>query len=293
MERNRTILVLGATGQQGGAVARHLLRAGWSVRGLTRTPGSMAAETFAAAGGEVVAGDMGDADSLDRAMQGAYGVFSVQPPAWLPSHEIDREEAQLGCRVVDAAVRAGVQHFIYCSVLAADGQASFRPSGKWAVEQYLRAAQVPWTIVRPAGFMDNYVAQAAALKSGVLADPTDPDLPVSLVATDDIGGIVAALFDEGETHFGATIDIAGDRLTVPQIARQLGASLGWQVAHQLVPVAALREASMLLAELVDWLNTHGYPTADREALRRLYPALQNFPTWLVNSGAARIRAASA
>ena len=291
MERDGTILVLGVTGQQGGAVARHLIRAGWQVRGLTRVPDSAAARAFAAAGGKLVAGDMGDAEVLDRAMQGVHGVFSVQPPTWQPSLEADREEAQLGRGVIDAAGRAGVGHFVYSSVLAADGQASFRPHGKWAVEQYLRGRSLPWTIVRPGGFMDNYVAQATSLKAGTLADPTAPDVPVSLVAADDIGGIVAALFGGRENHLNATIDLAGDKLTVPEIARSLSASLGWEVAHQLVPLAALREHSTLLAELVDWLNTHGYPVADREALRRLYPGLQDFRTWLSTSGAARIHAA--
>lgn len=219
-------------------------------------------------------------------------MFSVQPPTWLPSHEIDRREAQLGRGVIDAAIRARVGHFIYSSVLAADGQASFRPLGKWAVEQHLRASELPWTIVRPGSFMDNYVAQAASLKTGALVDPTAPDVPVSLIAADDIGGIVAALFNKAGEHFNATIDLAGDQLTVPEIARQLSAALGWEIAHQPVPLAALRENGGLLAELVEWLNLHGYPEADREALRRLYPGLQDFQTWLTKSGAARIHAAA-
>ncbi len=287
-----TVLVLGATGQQGGAVARHLLRDGVQVRGLTRTPDSAVARALAAAGGEIVAGDMSDADALNRAMRGVNGVFSVQPPTWLPSHEIDREEERIGRSIVDAAARAGGAHFIYASVLAADGQASFRPHGKWAIEQHLRASAMPWTIIRPGGFMDNYVAQAAALRAGALHDPTAPYVPVSLIAVDDIGGIVASLFGAGSGSFGRTIDLSGDRLTVPEIALALQTALGWPVVHQQVPVSALRRNSAMLGDLVEWLNLNGYPEADGAALRALYPGLQDFRTWLADGGAARIHAAA-
>lgn len=81
----KTILVLGATGRQGGAAAARLLADGWRVRALTRNPDGPAAQALAKAGAELVRGDMGERASLDAAMQGVYGVFSVQPPDWNPS----------------------------------------------------------------------------------------------------------------------------------------------------------------------------------------------------------------
>ena len=82
----RTVLVTGATGNQGGATARHLLGAGWQVRALVRDPGSSAAHALAQAGAHLVLGDMADRESLDRAAAGVHGVFSVQG---LPGYDAD------------------------------------------------------------------------------------------------------------------------------------------------------------------------------------------------------------
>ena len=103
------IVVTGATGRQGGAVARHLLAEGWRVRGVTRSPDSNNARGLAALGVEVVRADMADPDAMRDACAGTHGVFSVQNPM------ISGEEGELaqGRNVVDAATDAGVSHLVY------------------------------------------------------------------------------------------------------------------------------------------------------------------------------------
>ncbi len=122
----RLIVVTGATGKQGGAVIRHLSKqGGWKLRAVTRHPESEAARALAAQGIEVVQGDMANRADMDRALQGAYGVFSVQN-TWEAG--VDGEIAQ-GKNVADAAKAAGVQHFVYTSVGGAEratGHPAFR-----------------------------------------------------------------------------------------------------------------------------------------------------------------------
>jgi uncharacterized protein YbjT (DUF2867 family) len=108
---DRVVVVTGATGRQGGAVARHLLSDGWWVRALTRKPRGKPARRLAALGAEVIAADMAIPTTLDTAFRDAYGVFSVQNPMTAGLNgEIDQ-----GKNVADAAKRAGVQHLVYGS----------------------------------------------------------------------------------------------------------------------------------------------------------------------------------
>src|SRR5881392_3155793 len=115
------ILVTGATGQQGGAVARELLARKHTVRAMTRKPDSDAAKALARQGAEVVKGDLDDAESLRRALQGAWGVFAVQN-TWEAG--VEGEEAQ-GKRIAELARKAGVQHYVYTSVGSASRLTSF------------------------------------------------------------------------------------------------------------------------------------------------------------------------
>src|SRR5229473_822966 len=113
---DKTILVAGATGRQGGAVIRHLLPNGWKLRALTLNPDSHAAQGLVRQGVEVVQGDLEDPSSLDRASRGVYGIYSVQD-FWTVGA---KREVQQGKNLADAAKKAGVQHFVYSSVGGAE-----------------------------------------------------------------------------------------------------------------------------------------------------------------------------
>ena len=106
---DKTILVSGATGKQGGALLKYLLTDCWRIRGLTRNPRGRAAQELSKCGVEVVQGDMDDVESLKHAMRGAHGVYSVQD-FWTVGA---RREVQHGKNMADAARAAGVQHFLY------------------------------------------------------------------------------------------------------------------------------------------------------------------------------------
>ena len=141
----RLILVCGATGKQGGAVARSLLDRGFRVRGLTRDPQKPEAQALAEQGAEVVQGDMEDRSAMDRVLEGAHGVFSVQN-FWETGY--DREVKQ-GKTVADAAKATGVEHFVYSSVGSAHRQTGIPHfESKWEIEEHVRQIGLPYTILR-------------------------------------------------------------------------------------------------------------------------------------------------
>jgi uncharacterized protein YbjT (DUF2867 family) len=171
---DKPVLVTGATGRQGGAVLKHLLARGRPVRVLTRRPDSPAALALAARGVEIAAGDMDDRASLERAMRGVGGVYSVRD-FWSSGAE---REVRQGFNVADAAAATGVAHLVYSSVGGAE-----RNSGidhwetKWQIEQHIRGLGLPATMLRPAAFMENYYIPAVekALMKGRLVDPIRSD----------------------------------------------------------------------------------------------------------------------
>src|SRR5215217_4477598 len=215
---NKTIAVTGATGQQGGAVARKLLADGWNVRALTRDVNKPAAQALVAAGARLVAGDMDSRSELDAAFQGVYGVFSVQN-FWLPNVGYEGEIRQ-GKNVADAAKAAGVQHLVYSSVGSAHrgmGQKHFE--SKWIIEQYIQSLDIPYTILRPVLFMDNYNWSRAQILNGTfMGMGLRSEKGVQSVAVEDIGVFVALAFAHREEYVGKTIELAGDELTESQIA---------------------------------------------------------------------------
>ncbi len=283
MERTgRTILVTGATGQQGGAVARHLTNLGWQVRALTRQADKPASEALSQRGIGVAEGDLEDRASLDSALEGVYGVFSVQD-FW--EHGYDAEVLQ-GKNLADAAKAHGIQHLVYNSVGGADrdsGIAHFE--SKWEVEEHIRSLDIPHTIFRPVWFMDNFVGESFydSIRDGVFSMGLAPDVALQMIDVNDIGGLVALAFENPDTFLGEEVEIAGDELTGPQMATLFGEVMGHPVRYEHIPMDVLSSQSEENAAMFRWFNEHGYE-ADIPALREIYPPLATFAEWLRETG---------
>lgn len=289
----KTILVTGATGQQGGAVASHLLADGWPVRALVRDAAAPAAAKLAADGAELAVGTMDDPASLAAAMRGAYGVFSVQPA--------DEHDVRRGRAVADAALNAGVGHLVQSSVGGAESQARQAHLGKWEIEQHIRAVGVPATILRPAAFMEDLAGPYYGLPTGRLTLPYGPDVAVQLIAVDDIGAFAALVFAGPRHYLGRALEISGDALTPHQIADAIGEAarrpipcvpLTMTMGAEQVSLDVIRQHSSEAAATFDWANKEYYST-DLAALRRIHPALMDLRTWLAGAGAAKVDAALA
>lgn len=140
MKTDRTILITGATGNQGGAVASALKGTGFHLRGMTGKPDSERAAALARNGVEIVKGDLDDETTLRRALAGVWGVFSVQNSL---EAGVEREEAQ-GKRLATLAREAGVDHFVYTSVGSADKRTGVPHfENKWRIEETVRGLRSP------------------------------------------------------------------------------------------------------------------------------------------------------
>lgn len=282
---NRTIVVVGASGQQGGAVARRLRRDGWRVQALTRDPAKPAAQALSAAGIELVQGDLTDQESVTAALAGAYGLFSVQ--TWYGTESGIAEQTRLGLALADAARTAGVQHIVHSSVDGAE-RASGIPhfDNQWPVEQHIRVLDLPATILRPVFFMENFnLFFSQSVTHGVISLDLRPETRLQMIAVDDIGALAALAFADPTNWIGRTLAIAGDELTMPQTAEILSQELGYPIQYVDNPQIFAgddflsREFRMMFA----WYNQHGYQ-ADIAAVRRLHPRLMTLAAWLKATG---------
>ncbi|MER6530151.1 NmrA/HSCARG family protein [Streptomyces sp. NPDC001508] len=289
------VLVTGATGRQGGATARALLAAGVPVRALVRDPATDRAKAVEALGAELVAGDLDDRGSVVRAAEGARAVFSVQMPD-LNGRGFEGEFAQ-AVHLIEGALAAGVPQFVHTSVSGA-GQHTQSPGwaeGRWAamepyystkagIQDRVRTAGFAhWTLIKPGFFMENFLPGEAFLfprgVEGGLVSLLKPGTWLSLVAVDDIGEAAAAAVAAPERFHGVELELAGDYLTMNDIARTLSRVLGTELT---APDMTLEEATAAGMPAMgtghDRLNETGQP-ARPEYARALGIPLTGFEEW--------------
>ena len=286
---NRPILVFGATGQQGGSVATALLRAGRPVRAFVRDPSSAKATALREAGAELVRGDLSDEGSIREALKGTYGVFSVQPSSGQGAlyGVSDDDEVRYGTNVAALAAESGVEHFVYSSSNAVGGG----PTGmghfdsKARIEEYVRALPIATTIVRPASFMEMLTMPGFGLDEGRFVYFMNPGQQVQVLAVDDIGRIVAAIFADPERFEGVTMEIASDGITGDDLSEAFGDAAGRPIQYLRFPDSVLADNPFLggLSRLVDDGRLAG--KADLGELGRIAPPLTTFRAWLAGPGA--------
>ncbi|TJZ57360.1 NmrA/HSCARG family protein [Streptomyces piniterrae] len=274
-----TVAVTGATGAQGGATARALLAAGHRVRALTRRPDSPAADDLRRLGADVRHADFDDAASLDAALAGADSLFAVTTPFGTDT----AAETRQGTALVDAATAARLGHIVFTSAAHADrGTGVPHYESKHLVERHLRASGVPWTVIAPAAFMDNYTGgwTLDGLRDGTFGWPMPDDRPFALIPAVDIGAFAALVLQRGDEFTGRRIDIASDERTPGQIAEALTAAVGRPIAHKEVPLAHVRTRSTDLAAMFEYFTTCGLDV-DVAGLRRDYPEVgwHSFTDW--------------
>ncbi|MGO4293628.1 NmrA family NAD(P)-binding protein [Chitinophaga sp. RAB17] len=290
MNQDKTIIVTGATGQVGSATVMQLLKKGFTVKALVRDAATTKAQTLAQEGAVLVTGDMNDAAALKVAFEGAYGVVSIQPQRisenvatpGAPAGFTDDDQVRYAQLVVDAAVANQVAHVIYCSVAGVDVPGLRIFDMKRRGEEYLRASGLPFTMLRPYNFMENYFGgwgDWAREGNGQLPSPIAPHVKEHLVATTDIGAFAAIAFAQPQHFIGQSIELAGDAQTVAATAACMARLSGKEINYVNIPAAALQQIDGRLAEAVEWLNSADL-RVNIPALRQWHPGLLTFEAWL-------------
>lgn len=280
------VLVIGATGQQGGAAARELLARGWTVHALVRDPDSPAADALRRAGARLVTGDLDDLESLRAAMSGVHGVFLVLTMMTGPTVTAAgvAAEERRGKAVADIAAAAGVGHFVYSSVAGADQRTGIpHLESKGRIEAYIRALGLPSTMLRPVFFMENFTTHVGpALVDGelVVRLALRPRTDLQLISTRDIGVFAAIAFERPEEFLGRQLVIGGDRVPAAVVAEAFGKARGVPARFEQTPIAQLRAFDEEVAKMFAWLDAGGVERADLAALRTLHPGLMTLTTWL-------------
>jgi uncharacterized protein YbjT (DUF2867 family) len=275
-----SVLVSGATGQQGGALARILLKKGHSVRAFVRRPASPEARELERLGAELAEGNFEEPSTLEEAAKGMDAVFVVATP-----FEAGTEvETRHGIAAADAARAAGVPHLVYSSVAGAN-QATGIPhfDSKRKVEEYIEGLGVPYTIVAPVYFMDNLLAPwtLPQLKDGRFPLALPPSRPLQQIALSDIAAFTGVVLENREEFVDQRVDIASDELSGWEVAEILTRVTGHEVHYVELPLEQVRQAmGEDGARMFEWFDQVGY-SADIEGLRREHPEVgwHTFEDW--------------
>jgi uncharacterized protein YbjT (DUF2867 family) len=275
-----SVLVSGATGQQGGALARMLLKKGHSVRAFVRRPASPEARELERLGAELAEGNFEEPSTIEDAAKGMDAVFVVATP-----FEAGTEvETRHGIAAADAARAAGVSHLVYSSVAGAN-QATGIPhfDSKRKVEEYIEGLGVPYTIVAPVYFMDNLLAPwtLPQLKDGRFPLALPPSRPLQQIALSDIAAFTGVVLENREEFVDQRVDIASDELSSWEVAEILTRVTGHEVHYVELPLEQVRQAmDEDGARMFEWFDQVGY-SADIEGLRREHPEVgwHTFEDW--------------
>lgn len=277
----RIVVVTGATGRQGGAVATHLLSDGWRVRALTRKPDGPAARRLARLGAEVMGVDLADPGSLGRAFRGAYGVYSVQNPM---ISGVEGEVAQ-GKNVANAANEAGISHLVYGS--AGTGEAGTGIDSwesKLKVQAYMEAMGLPLTVLRPMAFMElmtdkGLYPQVAAWH--LMPRFVGETLPIGWICVDDVGAVAARAFAQAERFIGADLRLAADVQSIAECRATWRSVVGRAPKRLPMPVWLFRRfVGTDLIAMWSWLRSANL-RFDLAPTQEILPTAQTVRQWLV------------
>ncbi len=273
------IMVTGATGQQGGQVARRLLEKGHTVHAFTRKSSSPAAQSLQHLGARLVEGNFEDRTSLEKAMRGVEAVFAMSTP-----YEAGVEtETREGIALVEAAKAVNLKHLVYTSVGSADQKTGIPHfESKFKVEQHIQKLGVPHTIIGPVFFMENLLSpwMLPQLKEGNLALAVPAARQLQTIALPDIANMAVLILENRDRFLGKRFDIASDERTGLEAAEILSRVSGRKIGYYAVPLELVRPTNEDFALMFEWFDRVGYNT-DLAALRRDYPEVgwHTFEQW--------------
>lgn len=271
MAEMNTILVTGATGRQGGAIARVLVARGHRVRTMTRKPDSLEARELRKIGAEVVSATFDDRMAMERVARGVDVIFAMSTPYEAgPAVEVSQAFGLL-----QASKAAGVRRIIYSSVASANQNTGIPHfESKMRVEQYLPTLNVPWTIVAPVFFMENFISPSfvPGLRQGKLMMPLPATHKLQMIAVADLAAFVGRVLESPADFEGKRIELASDNRSGMEAAEILARAAGRETVYEELPLDQARAASEDTAKMYAWFRERGH-SVDIDGLRRDYPSI--------------------
>jgi uncharacterized protein YbjT (DUF2867 family) len=275
----RKILVTGATGQQGGSLARLLLQKKHKVYALTRNTQSSAAQDLGNKGANIVKGDLDDSDSLEQAVNGIDSIFLMGTPF----EDGAEGETRRGKLVADIAKGNNVEHLVYSSVANADKNTGIPHfESKYKIEQHIKNLGIPYTIIGPTFFMENLLGPG--LEQGQLALPLSSSRILQQSALENIAEFSALVLERRKPFLGKRIDIASDEVTGEQAAEILSIEIGNRIRYVHIPLGQVHQANEDMARMYEWYEKVG-TGIDIKSLHQEYPEVN----WLTFNDWARSR----
>lgn len=289
MNQRPIILVTGATGAQGGSVAHALLSDNkFAVRALTRDQHSAKAKALALAGAEIVEGSLDDINSLREAMKDCYGVFGVTN-FW----EHFEKEYQQGKNLIDAVHTSGIQHFVLSSLpnylqLSKGELAVPHCDIKASLQEYTKRLKLPATFVHIAFYYENFLS-FFPLQKGTGDEYhfgfPQGDTKLSMVSVEDMGGVVAPIFEYREEYIGRTVGIVGEDKSCAEYAAIMSKVLGQKIVYNHISREEYAAYGFPGAEeLANMFDVQRRFISNRQLhlieTYGLHPATQSFGQWL-------------
>lgn len=248
----RNILVTGATGQQGGSLARLLLQKKHKVYALTRNTQSPAAQDLRNRRANIVKGDLDDYDSLKRAVKDVESVFLMGTPF----EDGTEGETRRGKLMADIAKENNIEHLVYSSVANADKNTGIPHfESKYKVEQHIKNLGIPHTIIGPTFFMENLLGPG--LEQGQLALPLSLSTTLQQSALQNVAEFSALVLERHKPFLGKRIDIASDDVTGEQAAKILSNELGYKIRYVPIPLEQVYQANEDMARMYEWYERIG------------------------------------
>ena len=309
MAEKKIIAIFGATGAQGGGLARAILndkQSEFAVRAITRDPNSEKSKELAAMGAEVVAGDIDDRESLKKALQGAYGAYFV---TFFWAHFSPEKEIGEARNMAQAAKEAGLKHVIWSTLedtrkfVSLDDNRMPTLQGKYKVphfdakgeaDEFFRRAGVPTTFLVASFYLDNFIYFGSGPKKGpdgklYLTYPLD-DKKMAVIASEDIGKCAYGIFKKGTAMVGKTIGVAGDHVSGEEMAKGLSKALGQEVIFNNVTPETYRgfgfPGSDDLGNMFQFYRDFEKDVnklRDLKFSRELNPELKSYQDWLAEN----------
>ncbi len=280
MTNNKIIFVTGATGNQGGAVARNLISEGFIVKALTRNPDSAKALNLKRLNIQLVKGDLDNADTYREYLKDVYGIFSVQTF----ENGVNKEIRQ-GLTLATIAKEIEIKHFLYSSAAMVDLNTGVpHMESKFKIENHIKEAGLPFTIIRPASLYENFLIPQVkkGILKGKLIQPTNRDTILQYIASDDIGKVAASIFENSEMYMGRIITLATEQLNTQEVAQIFSDVLGKTVEYKKLPPLITRLfIGKSVYKMFKWMDEKNrFVKEDVNSTRKEFPGLVSLKSWI-------------